>query len=157
MTSKPVEQLLIDLGVTRCHSRPSVSNDNPYSECQFKTLKYCPAFPAGSARSPMPGRSARRSSITTSTSTATSASGCTPQHPFTTAPPPRSAPHAPTPSPLPTTRTLPDSATATHATEASRGRLDQRRGGRPTFQGQSLQSVARVGRYRMATAPDRNS
>lgn len=45
MTSKPVAQLLVDLGVNRSHSRPSVSNDNPYSEAQFKTLKYCPAFP----------------------------------------------------------------------------------------------------------------
>src|SRR3546814_8261940 len=45
MTSKPVAQLLVDLGVTRSHSRPSVSNDNPYSEAQFKTLKYCSAFP----------------------------------------------------------------------------------------------------------------
>jgi len=45
MTSKPVAQLLLDLGVTRSHSRPRVSNDNPYSEAQFKTLKYCPAFP----------------------------------------------------------------------------------------------------------------
>jgi putative transposase len=46
MTSKPVAQLLVDLGVARSHSRPSVSNDNPYSEANFKTLKYCPAFPA---------------------------------------------------------------------------------------------------------------
>lgn len=45
MTSKPVSQLLIDLGVERSHSRPHVSNDNPYSEAAFKTLKYCPAFP----------------------------------------------------------------------------------------------------------------
>ncbi|UQX13599.1 DDE-type integrase/transposase/recombinase [Candidatus Mycobacterium methanotrophicum] len=45
MTSKPVAQLLIDLGVDRSHSRPHVSNDNPYSEANFKTLKYCPAFP----------------------------------------------------------------------------------------------------------------
>jgi putative transposase len=45
MTSKPVAQLLVDLGVARSHSRPHVSNDNPYSESQFKTLKYCPAFP----------------------------------------------------------------------------------------------------------------
>jgi len=45
MTSKPVSQLLIDLGVVRAHSRPHVSNDNPYSEAAFKTLKYCPAFP----------------------------------------------------------------------------------------------------------------
>jgi len=45
MTSKPVAQLLVDLGVARSHSRPHVSNDNPYSEANFKTLKYCPAFP----------------------------------------------------------------------------------------------------------------
>ena len=45
MTSKPVAFLLADLGVTKTHSRPHVSNDNPYSEAQFKTLKYCPAFP----------------------------------------------------------------------------------------------------------------
>ena len=45
MTSKPVAQLLVDLGVARSHSRPHVSNDNPYSEAQFKTLKYSPVFP----------------------------------------------------------------------------------------------------------------
>lgn len=45
MTSKPVAQLLVDLGVARSHSRPHVSNDNPFSEAQFKTLKYCPEFP----------------------------------------------------------------------------------------------------------------
>ena len=46
MTSKPVAWLLADLGVTRTHSRPHVSNDNPFSEAQFKTLKYRPDFPA---------------------------------------------------------------------------------------------------------------
>ena len=45
MTSKPVSQLLVDLGVDRSHSRPHVSNDNPYSEAAFKTLKYAPVFP----------------------------------------------------------------------------------------------------------------
>ncbi len=45
MTSKPVALLLADLGVTKSHSRPHVSNDNPYSEAQFKTLKYRPGFP----------------------------------------------------------------------------------------------------------------
>jgi len=45
MTSKPVALLLADLGVTKSHSRPSVSNDNPYSESQFKTMKYRPEFP----------------------------------------------------------------------------------------------------------------
>jgi putative transposase len=46
MTSKPVALLLADLGVTQSHSRPHVSNDNPYSEAQFKPLKYRPDFPA---------------------------------------------------------------------------------------------------------------
>jgi putative transposase len=45
MTSKPVALLLSDLGVTKTHSRPYVSNDNPFSEAQFKTLKYRPDFP----------------------------------------------------------------------------------------------------------------
>ena len=45
MTSKPVALLLTDLGVTRSLSRPHVSNDNPFSESQFKTLKYCAEFP----------------------------------------------------------------------------------------------------------------
>lgn len=45
MTSKPVAFLLADLGVTKSHSRPSVSNDNPYSESHFKTMKYRPEFP----------------------------------------------------------------------------------------------------------------
>jgi putative transposase len=45
MTSKPVAFLLADLGVTKTHSRPYVSDDNPYSESQFRTLKYRPDFP----------------------------------------------------------------------------------------------------------------
>ena len=45
MTSKTVAALLADLEVTRSHSRPRVSNDNPYSESLFKTLKYGPEFP----------------------------------------------------------------------------------------------------------------
>lgn len=45
MTSRPVACLLADLGVTKTHSRPHVSNDNPYSESAFKTLKYRPDFP----------------------------------------------------------------------------------------------------------------
>lgn len=45
MKSKPVALLLADLGVTKSHSRPHVSDDNPYSEAQFKTLKYRPGFP----------------------------------------------------------------------------------------------------------------
>ena len=45
MKSKPVALMLADLGVTKTHSRPQVSNDNPFSEAQFKTLKYRPDFP----------------------------------------------------------------------------------------------------------------
>jgi putative transposase len=45
MKSKIVAQLLADLGVTKTHSRPHVSNDNPFSESQFKTMKYRPEFP----------------------------------------------------------------------------------------------------------------
>lgn len=45
MRSKPVALLLSDLGVTKSHSRPYISNDNPFSESQFKTLKYRPEFP----------------------------------------------------------------------------------------------------------------
>lgn len=45
MKSKTVAEMLSDLHVTRSHSRPKTSNDNPYSEAQFKTLKYRPTFP----------------------------------------------------------------------------------------------------------------
>ncbi len=45
MTSKPVAFLMADLGVTKTHSRPHVSDDNPYSESHFKTMKYRPDFP----------------------------------------------------------------------------------------------------------------
>jgi len=45
MTSKPVAFLLADLGITKTHSRPYTSTDNPYSEAHFKTLKYRPCFP----------------------------------------------------------------------------------------------------------------
>jgi len=46
MRSKPVALLLADLGVSQSHARPHTSNDNPFSEAQFKTLKYRPSFPA---------------------------------------------------------------------------------------------------------------
>jgi len=71
MTSKPVAFLLADLGVTKTHSRPHVSNDNPYSESQFKTMKYRPGFLPGSARSRTPERSASNSSPGTTASTGT--------------------------------------------------------------------------------------
>jgi len=45
MTSQTVSQLLESIGVLKTHNRPYTSNDNPFSESQFKTLKYCPQFP----------------------------------------------------------------------------------------------------------------
>lgn len=45
MMSKPVAELLIDLGVGKSRSRPKTSNDNPHVEASFKALKYCPTFP----------------------------------------------------------------------------------------------------------------
>ncbi len=45
MKAKEMSQLMADLGITESHSRPHVSDDNPYSESQFKTLKYAPDFP----------------------------------------------------------------------------------------------------------------
>jgi transposase InsO family protein len=45
MRSKPVASLLVDLDINKSHSRPYTSDDNPYSEAQFKTLKYPPDFP----------------------------------------------------------------------------------------------------------------
>lgn len=45
MKSKVVAQMMADLGITKSLSRPHVSNDNPYSESHFKTLKYHPTFP----------------------------------------------------------------------------------------------------------------
>ena len=46
MRSKPVAALLVDLDIVKSHSRPHVSDDNPFSEAQFKTMKYRPDFPA---------------------------------------------------------------------------------------------------------------
>ncbi len=45
MTAHSVSQLFIDLGIAKTHNRPYTSNDNPFSESQFKTMKYCPEFP----------------------------------------------------------------------------------------------------------------
>jgi putative transposase len=45
ITSKTLAELLSDLGVAQSHGRPTISDDNPYSEAQFKTLKYGPTYP----------------------------------------------------------------------------------------------------------------
>jgi putative transposase len=74
MRSKPVASLLVDLDVAKSHSRPHVSDDNPYSESQFKTMKYRPEFPArfGCIEDARP--TVKPSSPGTTTSTATAAS-----------------------------------------------------------------------------------
>lgn len=78
MTSKPVALLLADLGVTKTHSRPHTSNDNPFSESQFKTLKYRPGFP-GRFGSIEEARSfCQAFSPGTTRSTTTRALGCSP-------------------------------------------------------------------------------
>ncbi len=102
MRSKPVSQLLVDLGIIRSHSRPHVSSDNPFSEAAFKTSSTARRSPTGSAPSRTPGPSAPSSSSTTTTSAATRASHCTPQRRFTTARPPRSGTSARRHWPLPT-------------------------------------------------------
>lgn len=61
MTSKPVAALLADLEVTRSHSRPKVSNDNPYSESLFKTSSTVRRSRTASGRSTMPDNSWKRS------------------------------------------------------------------------------------------------
>jgi transposase InsO family protein len=45
MTGKPLSQLLVDLGITKSHRRPHTSDDNPFSQAQFKTMKYRPDYP----------------------------------------------------------------------------------------------------------------
>ncbi len=74
MKAKATALLLADLGVTRSHSRPYTSDDNPFSESCFKTLKYQPQSPAGSAASRTPKPSAEPSSTGTTSSITISAS-----------------------------------------------------------------------------------
>ena len=95
MTSKPVALLLADLGVTQYCSRPHVSNDNPYSEAQFKTLRYRPGFPARFGSIEAARARAGTSSPRTTTSIITAGSACTPPPTSTTAGPPPSGPAAP--------------------------------------------------------------
>ena len=73
--AKPVAFLLADLGITKTHSRPYTSSDNPYSESNFKTLQYRPEFPPQFTTSTAPAVTAACSSTGTTTSTATPGSG----------------------------------------------------------------------------------
>ena len=102
MVAQPVAFLLASLGVTRSHSRPHTSNDNPYSESQFRTMKYRPAFPdrLKAMRTPVP--SAPASSAGTTTNTGTPVSASTPRPTSTTGGPRPSGTTAPPCSPPPT-------------------------------------------------------
>lgn len=71
MRSKPVASLLVDLDITKSHSRPYTSDDKPYSEAQFKMLKYRPDSPSAFAHSKMHAPSAKPSSLGTTISTDT--------------------------------------------------------------------------------------
>jgi putative transposase len=75
MRSKPVAFLLADLGVTKTHSRPCTSTDNPYSESHFKTMKYRPEFPDRFDSIEHARAHAGRSSTGTTTNTGTPGSG----------------------------------------------------------------------------------
>jgi len=113
MTSKPVAFLLADLGVTQSHSRPHVSDDNPYSESQFKTLKYRPDFPP-QFESIEAARLHCRTFFTGTTMTIAIPDSAFIQRPMsTTAGPAPSASNAPASSPPPTTPTL-NGSSASH-------------------------------------------
>ena len=104
MKSKPVALLLADLGVVKTHSRPQVSNDNPFSESQFKTMKYRPEFPSALAPSNTAAPSVTSSSPGTTRRTTTAPSDSSPPPSSTTAWPTASATNgsasSPPPSPL---------------------------------------------------------
>ena len=74
MRSKPVAGLLVELGVAKSHSRPHVSDDNPSSVSQFKTMKYRPTYRRSLAASRTLTPAAKHSSVSTTTSTGTRAS-----------------------------------------------------------------------------------
>jgi hypothetical protein len=75
MKAKATALLLADLGVTRSHNRPHTSNDNPFSESHFETMKYQPRFPQRFGASRTPAASAASSSTGTIRSITTPASG----------------------------------------------------------------------------------
>ena len=111
MTSKPVSEMMIDLGILRSHSRPRTSNDNPYSPGTVQDPSNTfPTSRTGSDHSPTHARSATGFSPPTTTSTATPGSACTPRPQSTTEPPPTSAHDARPPSTVPTHSTPSGSA-----------------------------------------------
>ena len=119
MTSNTVAGLYAKLNIAQSHSRPHVSNDNPYSESAFKTLKYCPAFP-GRVRV-HPGRERLLRGILhllQHRAPAFRHRDAHRRHPCTTAPGSTSRPAAPPPSAPPTPRTPNGSAAAARSPAA---------------------------------------
>jgi transposase-like protein len=94
MVSKPVSELLVNLGVLRSHSRPRTSNDNPYSEAQFKTLKYMPDFPDRFGSIEDARTFCDHFFVAYNHEHATPGSGCTHPPPCTSAPPSNPSPAA---------------------------------------------------------------
>jgi putative transposase len=106
MRAKTFAQTLADLGVTKNHSRPHVSDDNPFSEAQFKTLNTVPTSPrTASAASLMRSRGAARSSTGTTTSIGTKRSACSRPPTCTSAARPKSSLRASVCSTLPSALT----------------------------------------------------
>ena len=110
MTAKPVAFLLADLGVTQSHSRPHVCNDNPYSEAQFKTLKYRPDFPARFGSIEAARVHCQAFFRWYNVAHRHAGSGCTRRPMSTTSGPPPSKPSGPASSAPPTPRTPTDSS-----------------------------------------------
>jgi hypothetical protein len=112
MTSNTVAGLYAKLNIAQFHSRPHVSNDNPFSEAHFKTLKYCPAFPGEFGSIQDANVFCQGILHLLQPTTGIPASRCTPRRPCTTAPGSTSRPAAPPPSRPPIRRTRNGSAAA---------------------------------------------
>lgn len=113
MASKQVAQLLADLGVTKSHSRPHISNDNPTARASSRPSSTAPPSPTDSVRSRTPAPSASSSSAGTTPPTIIRASGCWSPPMSTTAAPSRSERPGPRCSPPPTPR-IPSGSSASH-------------------------------------------
>jgi putative transposase len=123
MKSKPVAFLLSDLGITKTHSRPYTSDDNPFSESHFKTLKYRPIFPSASEPSKMPAVSASVSFPGTTRNITIPGSACSPPKWFTLDTPPRFYRKGTGSCSAPTNNTLKDLSTKCRLQNLCRQRL----------------------------------
>ena len=120
MRSKLVALLFSDLGIAASHSRPRVSNDNPFSAAQFRTFKYRPAFRSGSAHSNTRAPSATTSWLGTMTPTTTAASAISRRPTCITAARRRSSTCVTAPASGPTPRIRSDSSADHHAQKPCR-------------------------------------